>query len=392
MVVVGSSVAGVRTAQALRTEGFAGAISIVGDETEWPYDKPPLSKQVLTTGRLESRMRLLERQEAAQLNIDVKLGSAATEVDVAARVVRLADGSALPYGALILATGASARPSPWGSADGVFTLRRLSDALGLSDAFATSRDIAIIGAGLIGMEVASSAASRGLSVTVVDAAAGPMMRVVSPDVATRLVGWYEALGVRFAFGRGIESIGQARGRTTIGFDSGQTVTADCVVVAIGSQPNTDWLAGSDIPVGDGIPTDEFGAVLGLSDVYAVGDVASWWDPASGRHTRHEHWTRTIEQATCLAHTICHPDDRRTVTTPHYSWSDQFGAKLQMIGRIGPDRACFVSGANPDQWAALSGANGALVGATFVNWPRALAAARRGLAAEKTVEGLYAELA
>jgi phthalate 3,4-dioxygenase ferredoxin reductase subunit len=337
-------------------------------------------------------MRLLEGGEAARLNVDLKLGVRGIGVDTAERVVYLADGSALPYRTLVIATGASARPSPWGSSDGVFTLRSLDDALALSKAFEGSRDVAIVGAGLIGMEVASSAMSRGLAVTAVDAALGPLVRVVSADVSARLTKWYEAQGVRLALNCTIESIGSTNGRKVIYLGSGETISSDCLVVAIGSQPNIGWLTDSDLPIDDGVLTDETGLVRGTSDVYAVGDVASWWDPDTGCHTRHEHWTRAVEQAPCLAHNVCHPDDRRTVTTPAYSWSDQFGSKLQMIGRSGRDETRFLPGGRSDQWAALSGSNGVFIGATFMNWPRGLSSARRTLAARGTVDELYRQLA
>ena len=392
LVVVGASVAGVRTAQALRSEGYGGTIYLVGEDAEWPYDKPPLSKQVLSSGVLEPRMRLVEAEEAARANLDFRLGMRATGIDAANRVVHLADGSAQPYGTLVLATGASAKPSPWGSADGIFTLRSLADALALSKSFEGARDVAIVGAGLIGMEVASSALSRGLDVTVVDAAPGPLLRVVSADVSARLTDWYESRGVRIAVGRGIESIKSAGGRKVVHLDRAETISADCVVVAIGSQPNVGWLAASGIPIEDGVLTDECGRVLDTSDIYAVGDVASWWDPVAGRHVRSEHWTRTVEQAPCVAHNMCHPDDPWTVRTPPYSWSDQFGAKLQMIGRVGLDETRFVAGAGTTQWAALSGSDGEFAGATFMNWPRGLAAARRALGARASVADLYEQLA
>jgi phthalate 3,4-dioxygenase ferredoxin reductase subunit len=378
--------------QALRSEGYAGAISLISEESEYPYDRPPLSKQVLTTGSLEPRQQLIQSGEAERLNVDLKLGACAAGLDQTDRVVRLADGCALPYGTLVIATGASARPSPWGNADGVFTLRTLADALALSEAFEVARDVAIVGAGLIGMEVASSAMSRGVAVTVVDAASGPLMRVVSPDVSARLTQWYEAIGVRLVLNCAIESIGSEDGRKVIRLRSGGTVTADFVVVAIGSQPNLGWLASSGLPIDDGVLADATGLVCGAGDVYAAGDVASWWEPDAGRHRRHEHWTRAVEQAPCVAHNVCHPDDRRTVTTPAYSWSDQFGSKLQMLGLVGGGKTRFVAGAGSDQWAALSDSDGELVGATFMNWPRGLAWARRTLAERGGVDELYGQLA
>jgi NADPH-dependent 2,4-dienoyl-CoA reductase/sulfur reductase-like enzyme len=268
----------------------------------------------------------------------------------------------------------------------------LADALALSRAFVGRPELAIVGAGLIGMEVASSAVSRGIAVTVVDAASGPLMRVLSADVSTRLSQWYEGKGVRVAFGRAIESIAPKDDGQAIQLDDGSVITADCVVVAIGSQPNLAWLAGSDLPLDNGVLADATGLVCGTLDVYVVGDVASWWDPDTGRHTRHEHWTRAIEQAACLAHNICHPEDRTSVTTPAYAWSDQFGCKLQMLGHVGSDESKFVAGGGPDQWAALSGSAGELVGATFMNWPRGVARARRALLDRSSVDEMYGQLA
>jgi len=186
VVIVGSSVGGVRTARALRAEGYTGHITLVGEEPELPYDRPPLSKQVLTGVWPAERAGLLTAQAAADAGIELRLGVAARSLDTEARQVHLADGEVLPYDDLVIATGASARPSPWQPESGVYTLRTLADCLALKKCFADGASVVMIGGGFIGAEAAAAARSAGCDVTLVDAVAIPMERAAGPVVGALL--------------------------------------------------------------------------------------------------------------------------------------------------------------------------------------------------------------
>ena len=378
IVVVGASVAGVRVAQGLRAEGCTEPIALIDEQDEAPYDKPPLSKQVLVSGDVEPRVRLLPGAHATELAIDLMLGVGAASVDPDRKRVVLRDGSTQPYSRLVLATGGHAISPPWGGGDGIFTLRTLDQARHLSQSLRAASALTVIGAGLIGTEVASAAVTHGVRVALVDAAPGPLCRVVSDDVSSWLSDWYTSLGVELRFDAKVEAIDAQDAHHAVRLAGGETLESDCVVVAIGSRPNVAWLADSGLTIDDGVVCNDAGEATGVPGVYAVGDVARWWDADAGAHVRHEHWTRATEQAACVAHNIAHPGARRTVTGAPYAWSDQFGSKLQVVGRRLDRTSRLVPGNRPEQWAALYVTGGRLVGAAVLNWPKALVAARRSL--------------
>jgi NADPH-dependent 2,4-dienoyl-CoA reductase/sulfur reductase-like enzyme len=378
IVVVGGSLAGVRVVQGLRTEGCDDPIVLIDEQDESPYDKPPLSKQVLVSGEADARIRLLTDTDATELAVELRLGTGAASLDQGRKVVVLRDGSTQPYSRLVLATGGHAMASPWGNGDGIFTLRTLDEARRLSRSLRELSTLTVVGAGLIGTEVASAGVAHGVQVTLVDAAPGPLSRVVSDDVSRWLADWYRSHGLALRFGAKVEAIDAHDRCHRVRLASGETLESDCVVVAIGSRPSVAWLAGAGLTVEDGVLCSDGGAAVGAPDVYAVGDVARWWDAELGVHVRHEHWTRATEQAACVAHNIAHPGADRTVSSPSYAWSDQFGSKLQVVGRRIERTTRLVPGARPDQWAALYASGDRLVGAAVLNWPKALAAARRSL--------------
>ncbi|WP_255951189.1 NAD(P)/FAD-dependent oxidoreductase [Streptomyces odontomachi] len=389
VVIVGSSIAGVRAAQALRTEGHQGRIVLVGAESELPYDKPPLSKQFLSGTRDQAGIGLLTSAEAATAGIALRLGAAATHLDPAAHRVRLADGTELGYDTCVLATGAAARPAPWLTAGGVHVLRTLGDGHALRRDLAQggTGHVVVVGGGFIGAEVAATARRLGHDVTVVDPLPLPMARVLGPEVGAHLAALHRRHGVATRFGTGVRSVTGGTGDLRVELADGTVLAARTVVVGIGAVPNDTWLASSGLRLDDGVLCDAYCRARGVPDVFAAGDVARWYHPGHGAHVRVEHWTNAVEQAAQVAHNITHPEAMRPYAPVEYVWSDQYDFKIQIVGRpAGPAPDAPVPG-DPvliGRWegedaraAALYGdADGRLRAAATVNWPRALLDCRR----------------
>ncbi|MDP9989293.1 MULTISPECIES: NAD(P)/FAD-dependent oxidoreductase [Arthrobacter] len=389
-VIVGSSIGGVRTAQSLRLEGYTGDIVLVGEETELPYDKPPLSKAVLAGTAEESSIRLLTEGDANAAGIRLLLGHRATGVDIAERTLELEGHEPVGFDNLVIATGASARPSPWGQRPGIHVLRTLEDARRLRADLLSGGHLAVIGAGFIGAEAAATARSLGLDVTVIDPLPVPMSRIFNPEIGQWFGDLHRSNGVRTIFGTGVESLKGEQGSFVLRLTNGERLNASVVLVGIGAVPNDVWLASSGLLVDNGVVLDEFCRAVDAPAVYAVGDVARWRHLTHGEDTRIEHWTNAVEQASCVAHNITHPGAPRAYTPTEYVWSDQHDWKIQVVGRVGGGASHTVIG-HPEvhgRFAALYTADGtSLRGAAIVNWPKALVACRRGMATGITVQEL-----
>ena len=382
-VIVGSSLGGVRTAQALRVAGYDGEVVLVGEESTLPYDKPPLSKALLAGTTTAEAITLLTEQAAADAGIRLMLGNPATRLHVDERLVELAGGKRLAFDDVVIATGARARPSPWGEPPGVHLLRTLDDAVTLGAALRRGGPLVVIGAGFIGAEVAATARGMGLGdVTVVDPVHVPLSRVLNPVVAERFGRLHAERGVNLRFGVGVSGIDQAADGLAVRLSDGATLIAATVVVGIGAVPNDEWLRSSGLQIDDGVVCDQHSRALGAPHVHAVGDVARWFHPRHGRVVRAEHWTNAVEQASCVAYNIVHPDGPRAYEPVEYIWSDQYDWKIQLVGRTGDDLAhTMVAGKDPARAFAVLFVDpgGSFCGAVTVNWPRALIACRRALA-------------
>jgi phthalate 3,4-dioxygenase ferredoxin reductase component len=389
VVVVGSSIGGVRTAQALRTEGFTGRVVLVGEEAREPYDKPPLSKQFLAGDWDADRLVLLSRASAAAEGIDLRLGVAAAGLDTAGRQVLLSDGSTLQYDSVVVATGAAARPSPWRPDSGVHVLRTIDDGRALRADLGRDGPVVVIGGGFLGAEVAATAHALGHEVTVVDSASTPMSRVVGPEVGQAFTDLHDRRGVATRFGVGVADISGTAGRPQVQLTDGSLLHAVTVVVAIGALPNDGWLAHSGLWLRDGVLCDEYSRALGAPRVFAVGDVARWFHPDRGRSVRVEHWTNAVEQAAIAAHNIVHPDDLRSYCPVEYVWSDQYDWKIQLVGE--PHRGTRhdivgeLAGENARAAVLYADGTGQLCGAVAVNWPKALVQCRRQLNSRGTFD-------
>jgi NADPH-dependent 2,4-dienoyl-CoA reductase/sulfur reductase-like enzyme len=380
-VIVGSSVGGVRTAQALRSEGYDGEVLLVGEEEELPYDKPPLSKAMLAGTTTPDAVRLLTREQAEKAGIRLLLGHRAHRLDVAARTVELEGHPPLSYDNLVVATGARARPSPWGEAPGIHVVRTLEDSRRLRTDLLAGGPVLVVGAGFIGAEVASTARLLGLDVTMVDPLPVPMSRVLNTEIGGWFVDLHERHGVRSRYGVGVEEITGERGDFQVRLTDGTVLPAAVVVVGIGAEPNDAWLRSSGLVVDNGLVCDEFCRAVDAANVYGVGDVARWFHPGRGSEMRVEHWTNAVEQAVCVAHNITHPEDLRSYAPVEYVWSDQHDWKIQVVGRTGgiTDHVLVGDPAADNRFAALYTDDGeTMSGAAVVNWPRALIACRKAL--------------
>jgi phthalate 3,4-dioxygenase ferredoxin reductase subunit len=380
VVIVGSSVAGVRAARTLRAEEYPGRIVLVGEEPELPYDRPPLSKQVLTGAWPAERASLLTAQAAADAGIELRLGSPARALDPQARLVQLGDGASLPYDDLVIATGASARPSPWQPPSGVYLLRTLADCLALRKRFAAGGTVVMIGAGFIGAEAAAAARSAGCDVTLVDPVPVPMERPLGPVVGALLADVHRRHGVRTRFGVGVQAVSGQAGDLTVALTDGSELRAETVTVGIGARPNDSWLHNSGLLIDDGVVCDEYLAAAGTEHVFAVGDVARWPHPEPAALVRAEHWTNAADQARCVARNIARPGAREPFQPSDYVWSDQYDWKVQLAGHRARAVAEWVIGTpeaqRPQVTVLHADATGRLCAAVCLNWPKAFVQCRR----------------
>ncbi len=383
-VIIGASIGGVRTAQALRAANYQGRIILIGDEDVPPYDKPPLSKSLLAGVSAQSDITLLTEQDADASDIHVHLGRRATHLHLSRDEVELDDGERLGFDHLVIATGARARPSPWGQPDGMHVLRTLEDSQRLSADLARGGRLVIVGGGFIGAEIAATARTLGLTVTIVDPCAVPMERVLGTQIGERFIRLHESNGVAALFGVGVEEITGRRGAFRVELTNGCILDADYVVVGIGALPNDDWLTSSGLQIDDGVVCDEYLRAPNAPNVFAVGDVCRWQNPRHDRLTRVEHWTNAVDQAIIVGNNITRPDDLIACAPVEYVWTDQYDWKVRVLGVAGIAENRIVDVIGEDtrtgRFAALySPDGGALSGMVIVNWPRALIAGRKALA-------------
>lgn len=331
VLIVGASLGGLRVAEGLRKLGFDGTVKLVGNEAHLPYDRPPLSKEVLTGDVSEEECRFRDRGQLNESGIDLETAAAALAVDLDASSVLFED-RAVRFGHLVVATGARARTLP-GAAElaGVHTMRTLEDARAIRSEFVADAGVVVVGAGFIGAEVASSARKLGLQVTVIEALPNPLCRAVGEGPGHACADLHTENGTALVCGASVSHLEGNDHVEAVVLDNGDHYEASLVVAGIGVQPNIDWLVDSGVPLGNGVRCDEF-LRAGSSNVYALGDVAEWFNPRYGESMRVEHWTTTVEQAQVVAHNIANPDAPRECTAIPYFWSDQYGHRIQFFGR------------------------------------------------------------
>ncbi|HKR51174.1 MAG TPA: FAD-dependent oxidoreductase [Pseudonocardiaceae bacterium] len=329
-MVVGAGLGGLRTVESLRAAGFAGQISLVGNEPHEPYDRPPLSKQILA-GQWPEERAVLHRGELADLDVSLYLGRSAVGVDRAA--VELAGGTRLCYDALVVATGVLPRRLP-GQPDHpeLHVLRTLEDCRGLRDSLSRARSLLVVGAGFIGAEVAATARMAGLEVTMLEALPVPFARVLGEQMGGLCARLQTDNGVSVRCGVRLTGFADSKGGIAARLADGSIVRADCGVVGVGTVIDGRWLAGLEISTEGGLLCDASGLVEGTGNVYAVGDIAAWRHPTVGDRPRIEHWTSATEQAAVVAQRIAGRAITRQADAVPYFWSDQYGLTLQLVGR------------------------------------------------------------
>jgi NADPH-dependent 2,4-dienoyl-CoA reductase/sulfur reductase-like enzyme len=333
IVIVGAAAGGLSTAEALRRAGYEGAITLVGDEPRLPYDRPPLSKQVLAGQWASDQLALRPESDIDALKLNLRLGVPANNLDLSRRVVTLADDTEEPYDALVVATGVRARRLPGtDGVAGVHTLRNLPDALALKERLRPGRRLAIVGAGFVGAEVAAIAQSLGVEVTLLESGPVPMAQAVGEAAGRFLAGIHREHGIRIHADAMVTEITRTAGAVTgVQLADGTLLPADDVLVAIGGVPNTEWLSDSGLTVHDGLVCDQYCAAADV--VYAVGDVARWHNPLFGTAMRVEHRTNAAEQGLAVARNLLDPAAARPFAPVPYFWSDQYDVRLQAYGHL-----------------------------------------------------------
>ncbi|MFI0723424.1 NAD(P)/FAD-dependent oxidoreductase [Streptomyces sp. NPDC021224] len=336
IVVVGASIAGLTAAESLRAEGFDGSLVLLGEEAHRPYSRVPLSKELHLGGALRDAVLLPEPGDG----IELRTGSRAVGLDTARRVVALAGGEEVPYDGLVVATGARARRL----GDEDLVLRTLDDAQKLTGRLAGARGVVVVGAGFLGMELASACRAIGLDVTVVDR---------EPPLARFLGDWLAGFTVAAARDRGVVFRLAPEGAVPLGPHAlrlgGEVLEADVVVTAVGDLPNTDWLAGSGLPLDGGLVVD--GRCRVAPGIVAAGDVAALRTP-DGRTRRTPHWTNAVDQGRAAAATLLHGDAAPVRRPAPYFWTEQFGLDVKISGELPPAGPPEVLAGSPGDRSAL----------------------------------------
>ena len=365
VVIVGAGLAGSRCAETLRAEGFDGRILLVGDEALMPYERPALSKEFLAGKR--DRIELRPQAHWEERDIELVLKHRVERLDLARRTY---DGGP-PADALVIATGARARALPGPTPPGVLTLRTAADADRLRTALEHARRLAIVGAGFVGAEVASTARGLGVDVTLIDLAPAPLSRVLGEEAGEILAERYRAHGVELRMGVGLSRIATSADGRVEGLElaDGSVVDCDIALIAIGAAPASELLGGDRA----GIETDACGRTV-HPGVFACGDVASAWRPSMGAHVRVEHWTSAAGQAAAVAHAIL--GRSRPYDDLPYFWSDQFGLRLQHVGHPHGWETTEVEGDESSFCVRFHDRRRRLLGALVANRPREIGPLRR----------------
>ncbi len=336
VVVVGASLAGVRTIQALRRLGCDAQVTLIGREPGVACDRPPLSKGFLSDPDATAGP-LLGPADLAKLEVTPLLGRSATDLAPAGRTVGTEGGERIGYDALVIATGSAPRLLPGlEPRPGVQVLRTASDAVRIKAALSARARVVVVGGGFIGAEIAATGRRMGCAVTVIEPLPALMIRGLGPALGQAMTRRHVQAGTDLRLGVGVAGLepGAAGQRQAVRLTDGSTVPADLVVVAAGAVPETGWLRGSGLDASDGVLCDGRLAAVGVPGVYAAGDVARWHHPRYAEPVRMEHWTSAVEHASVVAANLC--GQGRTHDSLPYVWSDQLAGRLQIFGRVQPD--------------------------------------------------------
>jgi NADPH-dependent 2,4-dienoyl-CoA reductase/sulfur reductase-like enzyme len=383
VLIVGGGLAAQRCAETLRSRGYERPIRIVCAEPLPPYDRPPLSKELLAGEVPDHSAGLRPACWYDENRVELLLAATATGLDAPAHEVELADGRTLQYAKLLIATGSKARVLPFlEHFDNVHALRTLADVKRLRARLRLGSKLALVGAGFIGLEAAATARRLGTEVTVIEAAPAPLAAVLGAEVSDRFARLHRAEGVDLRTGSMLEC---ARGNGTVEelvLAGGETIACQTVLVGIGVSPAVEWLAGSGLELEGGIPTDSAGRTE-LPDVYAAGDVTRAFDPRIGVHLRTEHWEAAARQGAAAARAML--GDEPPPPPPPTFWSDQFGIRFQYAGYATiADRSETDGDPGSREFSVLYTHRGRAVAALAAGRPREFVALRRRIESELPV--------
>ena len=369
VLVVGASAAGLATAEALRRKGYQGPLTVLGAEPHLPYDRPPLSKQVLSGAWQPERAQLRRPDALSTLDATFVLGDPAVRLDAAARTVHTSSGRELTAEAVVVATGLRPRTLPGQDGlAGVHVLRSLDDALALRKDLVADKRVVVVGDGVLGAEIAATARTMGLAVTMAGPQQAPLAYQFGPLPARLLADLHTANGVGLRLGAGVTGLSSHDGRVTgVCLETGEVLPADVVVVAFGAAPVTEWLAGSGLPRDNGIVCDS--RCRAADGIYAAGDVARWHHETLDALLRLENRTNATEQGIAVAGNILGAD--LPYTPVPYFWTDQFDVKIHVHGTLSADAEVSVVDGDPadGRFVATYRHGGVVTGVLGWNMPK-----------------------
>jgi NADPH-dependent 2,4-dienoyl-CoA reductase/sulfur reductase-like enzyme len=370
VLIVGGSLAGVNAAEALREHGFDGDLTLISAEESLPYDRPPLSKQMLLTDMAPEQLLLKESYWYEKNGIDVVLGNSARGLDPIAQRVALSDGTEREYDGLVIATGSAVRELSVAQGEPrLHVLHSMNDAIRLRAEFAWGKHLVLVGGGFIGLEVAAAARSQGLDVTVIARGPVPLSRVFVGDIGLWFQGLHERNGVDLRCGSALDTIKWGINGAAVTLTDGSVINADIVVAGVGSTPAVEWLSKSGIEITNGLACTP-DLMTSVRNVVAAGDVVSWRNPIFDEEMRVEHWTNAVEQGRHAAATLL--GNRDPFASVPYFWTDQFDTKMRFVGRTTSADQAKIETQTDDKLVATFGRDGVVIGAVCIGAPRQLA--------------------
>jgi NADPH-dependent 2,4-dienoyl-CoA reductase/sulfur reductase-like enzyme len=375
VVVVGAGLSGWRFIEALRREGFDGALTLIGDERDAPYDRPPLSKNVLVGKWDLDKATLATAELLEKANVTLRLGTSASSLDVAGTTVHMDDGTSVSGSRVVIATGTRARRLAFGADEKVHVIRRLDDIRRLNSDLATlvpDATIAIIGGGFIGAETATALHTRGFRPVVLEAASRPLLGVLGEQVSTWLFDLAKNADIELRVNQQVKDVIEIDAGLRVVFDDETGLDVGAVVEGVGVMTNVEWLASSGLAIDNGVLVDEH--FMAAEGVAAIGDVArfAWLSSTGNERVRIEHWEVANGHASALAKHWTTGEEPSEWMVPYF-WSDQYGKKIQLLGHPrDSDDVARVSGSDEElKWVALYSRDGVVTGVVTLSNPRGL---------------------